>query len=749
MHKKVEKSKKLIKSKSASDLRPKVEIDQKKLKEEEILNELCRKVAEIQVVTEENKGLVTKVQRKSCPEFLKIDVEEIEKEFEFGFYLGKEGLAGGIRDEVGVEFGVKGVKGGDQIDVLDGKIFCSRLVEVQRKGAWIRENRDLGSRSGAFGSGFKVKRRQAGKGRVFGEEEVEVVVEMEVECFKEKLDFETWKKLNLLVVAYQTSLLNSTLSILHQLKPHKVKFQKPSQSSRKLRSLADVSTKLSILIKSSLSKPSNPPSPSLPSINTSSLIYCTSQDCIFNLILILINPNLKPLTSSSISLLSKSKALTHTQPFKLQVQNELISIFLTKNQLSQAEDLIFSYPEKNSSIFTLWKTLLSIIKHEKISESFELISRESQFGEFLILFKLALVYSFYQSCYWLKSSRAVAYCRRLGLGEWEEVVVWDLMLRSGDRNYEESGEKGLMRVLEGGSNVFVKFLAFYRIFLVYKGYNQYSKALNLIKIAEKNKFNGDLKDMFECCSMKIYAKLGMDLNIKSDVLLVKYQFSRLSLKYSSQPQLDKILVYLNETCAYCQEFSINTSIFPVNFWKFILLRNLKLQKMTEQQAKLTLGLYSKDKLKISAIQDYLKSLENLEEGLKKLEIYSKSKDLNSLSKVLTGFEKLDPYLSTCFQMIISKSSLKKEKFSMKRFEGFFAVWSQFYRKSKAKEKIFKGLEGQEEIDKRDHSHPLHILVVIVNRKLKNIGTKSFGSMKTRLVPVLLCSGDCLGKVLEG
>ena len=71
------------------------------------------------------------------------------------------------------------------------------------------------------------------------------------------------------------------------------------------------------------------------------------------------------------------------------------------------------------------------------------------------------------------------------------------------------------------------------------------------------------------------------------------------------------------------------------------------------------------------------------------------------------------------------------------------------RKSKAKEKIFKGLEGQEEIDKRDHSHPLHILVVIVNRKLKNIGTKSFGSMKTRLVPVLLCSGDCLGKVLEG
>ena len=86
---------------------------------------------------------------------------------------------------------------------------------------------------------------------------------------------------------------------------------------------------------------------------------------------------------------------------------------------------------------------------------------------------------------------------------------------------------------------------------------------------------------------------------------------------------------------------------------------------------------------------------------------------------------------------------------MERFEGFFAVWSQSYRKSKAKEKVFKGLEGQEEIDKRDRSHPLHILVVNLNRKLRSIGRRLSGSMRTHSVQVQACSGGCLGKALGG
>jgi hypothetical protein len=443
---------------------------------------------------------------------------------------------------------------------------------------------------------------------------------------------------------------------------------------------------------------------------------------------------LKPLTPSKISVFVKidqifSELEAEKESFSADSRLlDLIPLLLTTDRLEEAETFLERLSSKClvSSKGVMWKAFFAILTGKSTSKLFYSLSELAPPANFSLPYKIAQVYTFFHSCIFLKTSRTASFTKTLALGEWENIILADLYLKSQDKSSEEAGSKLFESLFERSSNIFLKFLSFFRLFHLFKSYNQTSRALELLKSAEKVNFPEDLKSLVDSLLVKTFAKMNTELKLDSEVPLLKYQFSRLSLKYNLRSSLNQILKNLNETSAYCETFSLKTCKFSVNFWKFLLLHKLKIQKLAKKQAEKTLMFTSKDPVKVSVIQELLKSFESLENLLQTLSNLALRKDLSGVLKVSASLEKFDDFLAACVKTIVSRVVLNKEKIPIHKFEGFFALWSVFYRNSKNKEKQFKCLEGQEEVDRRDNKHPLYILEVKVNRKSRKIGRKSFG-----------------------
>lgn len=510
------------------------------------------------------------------------------------------------------------------------------------------------------------------------------------------------------------------------------KYQKPKKKVKKVgfcrnsRNLEDISKKIGQLITEKLQKRENTLQILLEKVDQIKPIhvyfppqYHQCQDFIVELLLLTWEFNVKPLTAQKISvILETDKIISDLSKFKdptlrLGQLLSLIPLLIVSTRYSEASSYIkqaFSI-SSHSKIVGLWMAWLEILTTKNTASLYYSLSESHPPANLSIQYKLALVYSFYYSCIYMRNSRTLAFIKTLELGEWESLILSDIFIRSSDKASEDSALNLLKTIFESSPNFCIKFLSFFRLFHIYKSYNQHSRALNLVKSAEKINFPDNFKILVDMCMLKIYAKLKTELVLTSEIPLLKYEYCRLSLKHNLRSPLGQLLKCINESCAYAQNYSLTSCQFPVNFWKFILYNKLKIHKLAVKQAQVTLDLGPGEPVKHLAINELLKNLNQLQVQIESLKSLVHNKDKLLLYKCSESIEKLDPFLAACIRTILSKSFQYKEKIPIHKFEGHFAIWSVLYSGSKYKEKQFKPLSGQEEIDKRDKKHPLHVLTV--------------------------------------
>ena len=491
------------------------------------------------------------------------------------------------------------------------------------------------------------------------------------------------------------------------------------------RSLEEVSAKIGKIIEVSLLKVSNSLQDLIEKNSEISQLalnyspqFCQSQEFFIDLFFCLWDYKFKPLTAHSLSVYLESDRMISEIPklkdptLKLQhILNFIPLLIITwrhTEALSYVQQCFKLVPTSKSAI--IWQAWLEILAKKSTSRIYYQLNEAGAPPNLSVQYKIAQVYSYYYSCHFRSTSRTISLLKSLGLGDWENLIIADLYIRSNDKIYEEQGLKLLYQLSEN-SNIFINFLASFKLFKILKEYNQYTKALEIVTKTEKFKYPETLKVIMDICIMKINAYLNLELSLNSEIPLVKYQYARLSIKYHLKSPLNKVVKSINISCAYSQLYSISAFQFQVNFWKFILLRKLGIHKLAAKQAIMTLDYESSDKVKHIAINEYIKIIESFDNIMHAIHGYLIKKDVNSLTKVYSQINAVDEYLGSCIKYIISKNIEDKEKIPLHKFEGYFTLWACAYVNAKKKEKQFKPLDGQEEIDKRDKKHPLHILSV--------------------------------------
>lgn len=684
---------KLQKSKSSVDLKPSPHRKQgQKKKENEILAEFYKNFE-----SPLNSPKAPRI-KPSNPIRLEIDTEQIEHEYFSPVHCPEKTLNLNTLNYYSTPFTVK-----EAIceDLLTGKIFSSskiiHSVELEKVlSPLIRPKKQLSPGQ---------------------------LTEIEYPDEGQACDF--WDYLIQKYADYVKKQQNSLIKALSKLEKQKKKVVK-KVPNRSLRTLKEVSQKIGQLIDKKLQKHEDTLQNLLEQVDVIRPInlhytpqYHQCQDFILDLLLLAWNFSIKPLTAQKISIFLETERLIsdlpkHKDPsLRLAHLLNLIPLLVITTRYSEASEYIKKALSisPNSKIIVLWLAWIEILTTKNTSALYYSLSKSHPPANLSIQYKISLVYCFFYSCVVMGHSRTITYIKSIELGEWESLILADFHLRAGDKTSEESGIKLLKGLFEESPNEYVKFLSFFRLFRIYKSYNQHSRALEIVKLAEKANFSENLKVVVDLCRLKTCAKMNTELILYSDIPLLKYQYCRLSLKHNLRSPLNTVLKCINESCAYAQNYSLSSCQFAVNFWKFILYHKLKVHKLAIKQAQTTFDLSPGDRIKHLAINEALKNLNLLQSQIDSLNSSIQQKNKQVLYRTAESIEKIDPFLAVCIRTILSKSFQNKEKIPIHKFEGHFAIWSVLYSNSKHKEKQFKPLESQEEIDKRDKKHPLHILTV--------------------------------------
>ena len=535
-----------------------------------------------------------------------------------------------------------------------------------------------------------------------------------------------WKKIaNNFTNKTHITLKKLLKSLTSQQKSKKKNKIDKSKFIRNPRCLKDLSLKIGQIIESVLLKNDNSFQNLIENTSESSKLplnfppqYFQSQDFFVDLFFCLWEYKQKPLSSHSLSVYLESDRMISEIPklkdpsLRLQHLLKFIPLLLITWRHTEAAEYIQSSFKivPNSRPALLWQTWLEIFTKKATSATYYALAEGPVPPNLSTQYKIGLAYSYFFSCLFGSTSRTVTYVKTLDLGDWENLIIADIYLRSSDKNLEELGTRILVQLAEN-NNTHIKFLAIFRLFRIFKEYNQYSKALEVMQKAQKIIFPDNFRVIIEVCTLKALSYVNLEITTASEVPLLKYQYARLSLKYNLKSPMDKVCKCINQTCAFSQLYSLSTFQFPVNFWKFIMLRKLGIHRLAAKQAILSLDYECSDSIKHTAITEYTKSIENAGTAMQLIAAALVKKQIPAIARLYGPIDMFDETLGACMRSIYSKTIEDKCKIPQNKFEGYFAVWTCLYRSSKQKEKQFKPLEGQEEIDKRDSNHPLHILSV--------------------------------------
>lgn len=593
------------------------------------------------------------------------------------------------------------------VDMLTGKI-CSSKKEIHNSMLWKQKK--------------KVHIRKLCK--KVSEKEFEVSFSdefsMSLPIYWQNFSYQLAVQVNLFWKLFFKNVMLNQKSLFKK-KVDKINFSRPK------RNLKDVSMKIGKIIENVLLKQEGnlqfliekvAEVPKLPLAYNSQ--YSQSQHFFVELFLCLWNFRIKPLTVTSISVYLEADRLIselHKQKdptLKLQNILNIIPLMIIHWRHSEAQTYINKCLEisPNNKQALIWRAWLEILTTKNTSDLYYQLADTISPPNFSIHLKVALIYCFYFSCLFRSHSRTIAFIKTQSLDDWDNLLIADLYLRSNDKFSEEMSMSILNQLYESCPNPYVRFLATFKLFHIYKDYNQCAKALDLLKHVQDKDFSDQYKIILDCCKMKILAAINAELNPNFDSPLTKYQYARLSAKYNLKSSLHKVLSCLNDSCAYSQLYSLQSCLFEVNFWKFIIIKKLGIHKFAVKQAILTIDYETNDKVKSLAIHEYIKNIESAKSWIEAMAQALEKKDSASFSKYQELIGNFDKFLNICIKIIMTKKIQDKEKLPVHKFEGFFAIWSCLYRDSKHKEKQYKSLEGQEEIDRRDKKHPLYIISVL-------------------------------------
>lgn len=707
------KKKSLSKSKSSTNLTGKEKVKRKRSDSKEVLEKYyAEKLPEFNncyIGTDDETGYVIG-KKTSNPKNLEIDTENIENDYISPVNYDPLPIEIMKIDSLNFYSSAFTMKEAISSDLLTGKIYPS---EKQISSYMLEPLKALGK---------TPKFSRTRKKSFFQQDSLEI----EVVCPDESAKYQCeWKNLARILVKLVKTHKKTLIQLLipYQKAISHLKIDK-SQFIRPCRSLKDLSLKIGKIIENVLLKSEN---------NIQQLIenngeilklqlnypsqYCQSSEMYVDLFFCLWDYKLKPLSPLSLSVYLESDRMISEIPklkdpsLRLQHILNFIPLLLVTWRHIEAKQYIETCLKTVplSKPVLLWQAWLEILSKKSTSAVFYALSESNAPPNLSFQYKIALVYSYFFSCMFSGISRTIGFVKTLHLDHWESIVIADIYTRSTEKAHEDLGIEIFSQLTES-SNMYIRFLAIFRLFHIYKQYNQHGKALEILKKPQNN-IPDHLKTMLDTCKLKISAYLSLKIEILSEIPLLKYQFARLSLKYNLQTSLHKVIYCINQVCAYSQLYSITSCQFPANFWKFILLRKLGVHKLAAKQAILTLDYESTDKVKLVAINEYVKSIENAVTSMQDIYNALIRKEIHLLNRLYGPIFQFDELIGSCMKAIYTKDIEDKGKIPPHKFEGYFAVWSYLYNAAKHKEKQFKPLEGQEEIDKRDNQHPLYVLTV--------------------------------------
>ncbi|CAG9327678.1 unnamed protein product [Blepharisma stoltei] len=507
--------------------------------------------------------------------------------------------------------------------------------------------------------------------------------------------------------------------------------------NRALRKLDDLSAKIGMVIESKLKankkedwlKQVISNDPTIPDITLElPQEYTNSDEMIVDLFLILWKHQIKPLSPKRLALYLEPDRLIlklpkiQDPPTKIKSILQLIPLLILNLKLKEANHYIKSV-DTSSKPAKIWEAWISILYHVynngSTKEAYYMLQSVSPSTNYTLLYKIACIYTFYFSCIFRGIPRSVSYAKSLDLGEWEGIVIADLMLRSEAKDQEEKAVEILRGMIENTPHL--RFLAAFRLFQYYKDYSLLPQAL---EIANQNLsfFNDQFKDwnsLFQSCVFKILARNRTEITYKPTDPYLQYQISRLSLKYNLNTDIVDIITYLNTVIKYGSIYNLANQLFTFTFWKFIYFRREGFHRIAAKLGATALDYEPLDNDKILSIKKYLAKYNKVAEKLKQLGKAKSQNDTKLCKEIQENLEDFDKNMGLCISLLLELNttlsppkniSLCKSLLKVPhKFENMFVNWYNLYKSKKIKEKQFKCLDGQEEIDKRDKNNPLYVL----------------------------------------
>jgi hypothetical protein len=227
-----------------------------------------------------------------------------------------------------------------------------------------------------------------------------------------------------------------------------------------------------------------------------------------------------------------------------------------------------------------------------------------------------------------------------------------------------------------------------------------------------HKFSGELKDLSAGYLMKLSGIQRNLLKISDENNLFEvYHFVRASVKFNLQVPLNKLKFFFDILDSGLAEMRFFSCMFDVKvrnmqFWQFIMFRNIFMQKKAADSAKEALSFKKTSEFKFKVMTEYLQEYREQEDIIRNQMNQGKVKD---------------EYLKDVFFMV---SWLKGDKNDSDlpffrslscpfRFEAVLLNWVRAYRVNKSRESLFKINENSQD-DKLDPLHPLFYYKIFKN-----------------------------------